>query len=302
MTASAPPELKTLADFVRWAASRFEAGGLSYGHGTDNALDEAAALVLHTLHLPPDLHAAWFSCRLTAAERDAIAERVERRLGERLPLPYITGEAWFAGLAFEVDARVLVPRSPMAELIAAGFEPWIHPEQVRRIADVGTGSGCIAVACALAMPQAEVDAIDISDAALAVARRNIERHGVADRVNARRSDLLAELPRERAYDLIVSNPPYVDAPAMASLAAEYRHEPVLGLTGGEDGLDLVRRLLRQAAERHTGKDAVVDEVGYSEPAFEAAFPRLPVAWVVFEHGGAGMFVADAAALRAEFTG
>jgi ribosomal protein L3 glutamine methyltransferase len=301
MTLSTPPELETLADFVRWAASRFEAAGLSYGHGTDNALDEAAALVLHTLHLPPDLHQAWFSCRLTAAEREAVMERVERRIEQRLPLPYITGEAWFAGLAFEVNRHVLVPRSPMAELIGAGFQPWVQPEAVSRIADVGTGSGCIAVACALAMPQAEVDAIDISDEALAVARRNIERHGVEDRVTARRSDLLTALPAEPRYQLIVSNPPYVDAEAMASLPPEYRHEPELGLTGGDDGLVLVRRLLREAADRLTADGVLVCEVGYSQPAFEAAFPRLPVTWVEFEHGGTGVFVVDAAALRAEFT-
>ncbi len=296
MNDPATRELVTIADFIRWGASRFALAGVSFGHGTDDAIDEAAALVLHTLHLPPDLHTAYFPCRLTAAEKEAIAARIERRIRERLPLPYITGEAWFAGLAFEVDARVLVPRSPIAELIAAGFAPWVESEHIIRIADVGTGSGCIAVACAVAMPWVEVDAIDVSADALEVANRNIARHDVGERVTALRSDLLDDVPPDRRYYVIVSNPPYVDAPAMAALPAEYRHEPRPGLAGGEEGLDLVRRLLRQAA-RHLSKDGVfICEVGHSRPAMEKAFAHLPLTWLEFEHGGTGVFAIGASSL------
>lgn len=297
MTASLPVELETIADVVRWAASRFEHAGLAYGHGTDTAIDEAAALVLHTLHLPPDLHAAYFPCRITVAEKQALAERIERRINERLPLPYLTGEAWFAGLAFEVDERVLVPRSPIAELIARGFEPWKDADAIARVADVGTGSGCIAVACALAMPWVRVDALDVSPAALAVARRNIERHGVGDRVMAVQSDLFEAIPAARRYDLIVSNPPYVDADAMAAMPAEYRREPAIGLAAGEDGLASVRTILNNAAAYLAPDGVLVVEVGDSQRALERARPDLPFVWLEFEHGGSGVFLLTAGDLQ-----
>ncbi|MCS4504408.1 50S ribosomal protein L3 N(5)-glutamine methyltransferase [Arhodomonas aquaeolei] len=293
-----PPELETIADFVRWGASRFEAAGVCYGHGTDNAIDEAAALVLHTLHLPPDTHDAYLGCRLTGEEKAAIVARVHQRVEQRLPLPYITHEAWFAGLAFYVDERVLIPRSPVAELIEAGFQPWADPDEVTRIADVGTGSGCIAIACALALPGCEVDALDISEDALAVARINADRHGVRERVHAHASDLLAGTPAEPAYDVIVANPPYVDAPAMDALPEEYRHEPRMALAAGEDGLDYVHRLLVEATARLTDDGVLVCEVGHSAPAMEAAYPDLPLTWLAFERGGVGVFVVTAAALRA----
>lgn len=290
----------TLGDFIRWAASRFEAGGLCFGHGTDNALDEAAALVLGTLHLPPDLHAAYLACRVTDAERSLLQQNIEKRLAERLPVPYILGEAWFCGLAFKVDPDVLVPRSPIAELIEARFQPWVEAEAVTQIADVGTGSGCIAIATAMAFPAAEVVALDNAPAAVALASENARRHGVAQRVNVRHSDLLEAVPEAPVLDLIVSNPPYVDGQAMADLPAEYRHEPQAALAAGEDGLEVVRCLLPQAARRLSDQGVLVCEVGHGADAFETAFPALPVTWVELTHGGAGVFVVDALTLREAF--
>jgi ribosomal protein L3 glutamine methyltransferase len=301
----APPELKTMRDFVRWAASRFQEAGLVFGHGTDSALDEAAALVLHTLHLPMDLGAPWWESRLTAAEAGAVLARVRRRILERLPLPYLTREAWFAGLPFYVDERVLVPRSPIAEAIQRQFEPWIELEQVARVLDIGTGSGCIAIACAYAFAEAAVDAVDVSPDALDVARINVERHRLQDRVTLIRSDLFDALPADRRYDLVVSNPPYVDAPDMRRLAPEFRHEPRLGLAAGEDGLDLVRRILQEAPARLSERGVLAVEVGNSASALEAAFPGVPFVWLEFEHGEGEVFLFTAEQLndyRAHFMG
>ena len=297
MTGNSTDALATVGDFIRWAASRFQAAGLHFGHGTDNALDEAAALVLGSLHLPPDLHAAYFACRLDADERERLFMQIDERVSRRRPVPYILGEAWFCGLAFAVDETVLIPRSPIAELIESGFSPWVDPDRLERIADVGTGSGCIAIATAMALPGAQVDALDNSPAALASARDNAHRHGVDDRVTVRASDLLEAIPPAPVLDLIVSNPPYVDAAAMAALPPEYRHEPREALAAGDDGLDAVRRLLPQAARRLTDHGLLVCEIGHGAAAFEAAFPDLPVTWVEFEHGGQGVFVMDARTLR-----
>ncbi|ADC72336.1 protein-(glutamine-N5) methyltransferase, ribosomal protein L3-specific [Thioalkalivibrio sp. K90mix] len=285
--------LRTLRDFIRFGASQFRAAGLSFGHGTDNAFDEAAWLVLHTLHLPLDLPESWWSSNLSEAERTRVIAVLRTRIETRKPAAYLTGEAWFAGLPFFVDEHVLVPRSPLAELIAVGFEPWIEAASVERVLDLCTGGGCIGIATALALPQAQVDLSDVSEPALAVAARNIERHDVGDRVQVRHSDVLDALGPEDRYDLIVSNPPYVDARDMAELPQEYRHEPELGLAAGEDGLDIVRRILADARRHLTEDGALIVEVGNSQPAVEEAFPDLPLIWLEFESGGHGVFLAYA---------
>ncbi len=287
--------LATVRDFIRWGASRFQAAGLHFGHGTDNALDEAAWLVLHALHLPLDLSGPWLEARLTASEKRRVLDRLMARIRTRKPAAYLTGEAWFCGLLFHVDESVLVPRSPIAELIEQRFQPWLVAEPVTRILDLCTGSGCIGIACAFAFPEARVDLADISDAALAVARRNVERHRLADRVQVHRADLFDGLPPAR-YPLIVANPPYVDAAAMAGLPAEYRHEPALGLQAGADGLDLVRRILAEAHRWLAPQGLLVVEVGDSAPALRRAYPDLPFLWPEFERGGHGVFVLEAAAL------
>lgn len=295
-----PQELLTVLDIIRWSASQFEAAELHFGHGTDNALDEAAALALGILRLPPDLPAVWLQSRVSQAERLALEKALEARISERKPVPYILGEAWFCGLSFKVDERVLIPRSPVAELIEAGFAPWLEAESIAQVVDVGTGSGCIAIACALALPNAQVIATDISADALAVAEWNVAHHGVADQLQLLHSDLLVELPESGTIDLIISNPPYVDAAAMAALPPEYRHEPASALAAGDDGLDIVRRLLPQAAHRLNDHGILIVEIGHGAAAFEAAFPDLSVTWIDFERGGTGVFIVDAATLRNVF--
>ena len=230
---AAPDEqLSSIRDFIRWGASRMNAAEVFFGHGTDNALDEAAALTLHALHLPPDLPDAYLAARLTGAEKHAVVGLLERRIGERLPAPYLTNRAWFMGMPFYVDQRVLIPRSPLAELIEQQFQPWLDPAGVDRVLDLCTGSGCIGIACAYAFDAAEVDLTDISADALAVAERNVAEHGLTARIQLLRSDLFAALAGRR-YQLIVSNPPYVGGAELAALPAEYRHEPQLALAAGE---------------------------------------------------------------------
>ncbi len=293
--ASAVVELQTLRDFFRWGASEFIAAGLFYGHGTDNPWDEAEQLVLHAVHLNPPLADEWLDARLTRPERERVVANIQRRIEERIPAAYITGQAWFAGMPFTVDERVLVPRSPIAELIEKQFAPWLIDEPLQ-ILDLCTGSGCIGIACAYSFPDAEVQLSDISFDALAVTEENIQRHDLSERVFAIQSDLFENLQGQR-FDLIVSNPPYVDAEDMASLPQEYHAEPELGLASGEDGLDFTRRLLAEALDYLTENGLLVVEVGNSWPALEEAYPELPFTWVEFERGGHGVFVLSAADLR-----
>ena len=284
--------LSTLRDYIRWAASRFTIAGVSFGHGTLTALDEAAALVLHTVHQPYNLVEAYLDAALTMAERSAIIDIIDRRINERTPAAYLTNEAIFAGLAFYVDNRVLVPRSPIAELIEQRFSPWVEEEQVFRILDLCTGSGCIAIACAYAFQEAYVDAVDLSTDALAVAAINIEKHQMAESVRLYHSDLFKELPAAQ-YDIIVSNPPYVSQQEWSELPQEFRAEPDMGFKGGESGLDLVIRILVDADAYLATQGILCVEVGSSAQTLQETFPSVPFFWMNFERGGDGVFLLTA---------
>ncbi|MGV3346967.1 50S ribosomal protein L3 N(5)-glutamine methyltransferase [Enterobacteriaceae bacterium LUAb1] len=280
-------ELHTIQDMLRWTVSRFNAASLWYGHGTDNPWDEALQLILPSLWLPIDIPEHMYSARLTASERQCIIERVIRRVDERIPVAYITNKAWFCGHEFYVDERVLVPRSPIAELINDRFSALL-PYEPQHILDMCTGSACIAIACALAFPAAEVDAVDISDDVLQVAEQNIEAHGLSHQVTPMRADLfrgMTQLP----YDVIVTNPPYVDAEDMLDLPHEYRHEPELGLAAGSDGLKLVRRILACAADYLSEDGILICEVGNSMVHIMNQYPDVPFNWLEFTNGGDGVF-------------
>jgi ribosomal protein L3 glutamine methyltransferase len=278
-----------VADAIESTARRLARADLTFGHGTDNPWDDAAALVFHAGGLRHEDAPAAYEQSLSLQQRRTLRSLVERRIVERVPSAYLTGVTWFAGHEMRVDARVLVPRSPIAELIAARFAPFIEAKRVGRILDIGTGSGCIAIACAHAFPAAEVHAADISADALAVARDNIARHGLEGRVKPVQADLYDGLPDGR-YDIIVSNPPYVPTAVVEALPAEYRHEPVLGLDSGADGLDHVRRILEGRTARLNPGGILVVEVGDTDEAVARAWPELPFLWLEFEHGGGGVFL------------
>ncbi|MDF1820669.1 MAG: 50S ribosomal protein L3 N(5)-glutamine methyltransferase [Alcanivoracaceae bacterium] len=288
-------QLVTCRDAMRWAMSAMARGKVFLGHGTDNYWDEALALMLHVLALPWDSDPALLDSRLLASERERFVALVCRRVNERQPTPYLTGEAWFCGMPFFVDERVLIPRSPIGELIEQGFAPWFDPDAESRVLDLCTGSGCIAIACAMAMPQARVEAADISADALAVCEQNIQRHGLAGRVVPRQGDGLEAV--QGRFDLIVSNPPYVDAADMASVPEEYRREPELALASGADGLDFTRRLLAGAADYLSDDGILVVEVGNSAEALAQCYPEVPFFWFEFSRGGDGVFMLSAAQLQ-----
>lgn len=277
----------TIRECVEDAAARFAAAGLYFGHGTDNPHDEAVYLVFDALDLPFDCPEAALDTPLSRMSLERLESLICARIETRKPTAYLVNRAWFWGLPFYVDERVLIPRSPIAELIESGFSPWVAADRVTSVLDIGTGSGCIAVACAYALPRAWIDAVDNDRDALAVARRNIEAHGVGARVAAIESDLFAALGHRR-YDLIIANPPYVDAAAMRDLPPEYRYEPHSGLAAGDDGLVFANPILAQARNHLNSNGILILEVGASGPALEASQPDMPLTWLEFERGGEGV--------------
>ena len=287
-------ELQTIIDLIRYGASRFNAAGLTFGHSYDNALDEATQLTLHALHLPHDLPPAYGNARITEAEKEDVLGLFLRRIEERIPACYLTGEAWFAGLSFKSDARALVPRSPIAELIESGFEPWLGGREVRHALDLCTGSGCIAIAMGHHNPDWQVDGVDISDDALALAAENKARLH-ADNVTLLKSDLFAGLTG-RHYELIVTNPPYVTDDETDALPREYSYEPELGLRAGPDGLDLVLKILRDAPLHLSQDGLLICEVGESEQALVKLLPDVEFAWVEFKVGQMGIFAVECSEL------
>lgn len=283
-------ELRTVRDFLRYAVSRFGEAQVAFGHGSAEAYDEAAYLILHTLHLPLDRLDPFLDARLTRSERARVTAVIHRRVEERVPAAYLTHEAWLGDFRFYVDERVIIPRSHLAELITERFTPWVaDSEVVRDVLDLCTGSGCLAILLAHAFPSAKVDAVDISPEALQVARRNVADYGLDDRVELLRSDLFEGLGGRR-YDIIVSNPPYVTSAAMNTLPAEYRREPVLALAAGEDGMDVVRRILSSAAAHLKPGGVLVVEVGDNRALAEQAFPEVEFIWVETGAGADHVFL------------
>jgi ribosomal protein L3 glutamine methyltransferase len=291
-------ELSTIRDWLRYAVSEFNAAGLFFGHGTTSAYDEAAYLILHTLHLPLDRLEPFLDARLTHAERERLEQVLSRRVNDRIQAAYLTHEAWLGEYRFYVDERVLIPRSYIAELLREDLTSWVpDPARILTALDLCTGSGCLAILLAYHFPNADVDAADISSDALAVAQRNVAEHSLQGRVNLIRSDLLSNLTEKR-YDLIVSNPPYVTSMAMEELPPEYGHEPGLALAGGDDGLDAVRTILAGAADFLTPEGLLIVEVGQNRAAAEAAFPRLPFTWLATESSEDSVFLLTRAELVA----
>lgn len=293
---AAQDELNSLRDFLRWTTSRFNQAGLFYGHGNENAFNEASQLLLSTLNLPVhEIPELFLDARLTVAEKQSLLILIEKRIEQRIPLPYLINEAWFAGLPFFVDERVLIPRSPFAELIEAQFQPWLNdPDAVSNILDLCTGSGCIAIALAMTFENAQVDAVDISHDALAVADINIAKHQLQDQVHTIQSDCWQAIAPANQYDLIISNPPYVGADEMAGLPQEYRHEPVSALEAEDNGLALVEQILLKAADYMTDNGLLFVEVGNSDLAVDGQWPETAFLWLDFEQGGHGIFMLDKA--------
>jgi ribosomal protein L3 glutamine methyltransferase len=286
----------TVRDVLRFAVTRFNQAELSFGHVSANAYDEAAYLVLHTLHLPLDLLEPFFDAKLTAAEIDAVLNVIERRATERVPAAYITQEAWMHGFRFHVDERVIVPRSFIGELLQDGLQPYVEdPEQVGAVLELCTGSGCLAILAAHAFPNADIDAVDLSKPALEVATRNVDEYKLDERIALFEGDLFAPLP-ERRYDVIITNPPYVNAESMATLPAEYRHEPEMALAGGADGMDIVRRIISQARNWLTDDGVLVVEIGNERANVEAAFGGLDLVWLSTSAGDDNVFLIQAADL------
>lgn len=281
--------LSTIRDFIRWTVSRFNEADVVLGHGYDDAWDEAVALVLFTLHLPWDVDPRVQDANLTDAECEEVVAAVRKRVVERMPTAYITGTGWFAGQPFVSDQRALIPRSPIAELIQKQFQPWVEPDAVDNILDLCTGNGCIGIACALNFPDAQVDCADISEDALDLAEQNMQMHNLEGQVNVIYSDLFEALDG-RTYDIIVSNPPYVDEEDMDALPDEFHYEPRLGLEAGHDGLDIVQRILPELSRHLNPGGIAVIEVGNSWVALEEAYPNVPFTWLEFEHGGHGVFL------------
>jgi ribosomal protein L3 glutamine methyltransferase len=286
------PARLTVRELIERAARQLKRSGVYFGHGTDNADDEAAALVWHALDLPDAAAAMVYSRRVSAAALERTDALIRRRIKERVPAVYLTGKTWFAGLPFYVDSRVLIPRSPIAELIERRFAPWIDPARVQRVLDIGTGSGCIGIACAVAFPKARVDAVDISTEALEVAARNVRAHRLGRRVRLKQSNYFTAISAE-TYDIIVSNPPYVGARELAGLPPEYSHEPRMALAAGRTGLDGVRYILAGAVRHLRPRGILVVEVGNTEAAVRRAYRRLPFTWLDFERGGGGVFLLTA---------
>lgn len=288
-----PDNFTTIRDLLRHAVSRFNGAKLFFGHGSVNAFDEAAYLILHTLNLPLDKLEPFYDARLLPEEVGAVLKVIERRVADRVPAAYLTNEAWLGDYRFYVDERVIVPRSFIAELIPEQFSPWVEDaDSVENILELCTGSGCLPIMMADAFPAAQIDAVDISPDALAVARRNVDEYGLQDRISLFESDLYDKLPNKK-YDLIITNPPYVNAGSMSKLPPEYLREPQIALAGGDDGMDLVRRIVAGAAERLTRKGILMVEIGNERPFAEAAFPDLELTWVSTSAGDDMVFLLQA---------